>query len=408
MRHGAFNDSGRFVELTAANTVSVDAKVAQVRAHLPAVHRTGYFNAGTNGPLPDLAIAALTEAATTELAHGRIGPEVYERLKNDWQQLRERIASILGADVSEIALTRSTTEGVNIALFGMDWRRGDEIITTTLERPGILTPLALLAHRFGANIRYADIGSGGGDVAGAILDQITSRTRAIAISHVMWSTGAVIPLNDIAAVARRHGLVVVVDAAQAAGQVPPRLHESGIDAYAASGQKWLCGPGGTGTLYIRSDRLTHFKPTYIRAAQSEPSGFLLPAPDATRYEIGEFYTPALLAQHATLTWLEDEVGLDWMYERIASLGRRCWDALAQIDGISVVTPRDRMAGIVSFSVTGMHPRDLTEAVEAKGFTIRYVEYAPGPTVARVSNSWWNTEEEVDGLVAAIGQVAASL
>jgi L-cysteine/cystine lyase len=392
--------------LVTVDRVSIVSKVDEVRAHLPAVHRTGYFNAGTNGPLPDLAIATLTEAANRELTDGRIGPNVYDQIKADWQHLRERLASIFGAEVSEIALTRSTTEGVNIALFGMDWRRGDEIITTNLEHPGILTPLALLSHRFGVNIRYADIGNGGGDVAGAIVDQVTARTRAIAISHVMWSTGAVIPLDEVNAVARRHGLVVVVDAAQAAGQVPPKLKESGIDIYAASGQKWLCGPGGTGALYVRSDRLTHFKPTYIRAAQTDPNGFLLPAAGASRFEIGEFYTPALLAQLATLTWLEDEVGLDWMYQRIAALGQRCWDALAKIEGVTVVTPRDRMAGIVCFSVAGIHPRAVAEALEPKGFTIRYVEYAPGPTVARVSNSWWNTEAEVDGLVEAIGELAA--
>jgi L-cysteine/cystine lyase len=393
--------------LVTVKAVSVDAKVAQVRAHLPAVHQTGYFNAGTNGPLCDLAITALNEAATKELTDGRIGPGIYDRIKEDWQNLRKRFASILGADVSEIALTRSTTEGVNIALHGMDWQRGDEIITTNLEHPGILVPLVLLAHRFGVGIRYADIGNGGGDVAGAILDQITSRTRAIAISHVMWSTGAVIVLDEIAAIARRHGIVVVADAAQAAGQVPPRLHESGVDVYAVSGQKWLCGPGGTGALYVRTDRLTHFKPTYIRAAQVDPSGYLVPAPGATRFEIGEFYTPALLAQLATLTWLEDEVGLDWMYQRIAALGERCWEGLTAIDGVSVITPRDRMAGIVSFNIEGMHPRDVTEALELKGYTTRYVEYAPNPTLARVSNSWWNTEDEVDGLIAAVADLVST-
>jgi L-cysteine/cystine lyase len=392
--------------LVAVNKVSIDSKVTAVRSHLPAVHRTVYFNAGTNGPLPVMAIDALTAAAKKELANGRIGPGVYDQLKSDTQRLRERLASILDANVAEIALTRSTTEGMNIALFGMDWERGDEIITTTLEHPGIIAPLARGA-RFGVNIRYADIGNGGGDVAGAILDQVTSRSRAIAISHVMWSTGAVVSLDEVTAVARRHGLVVVVDAAQAAGQVPPRLRESGVDAYAVSGQKWLCGPGGTGALYVRSDRLTHFKPTYIRAAQTDPNGYLLPAAGASRFEIGEFYTPALLAQLAALSWLEDEVGLDWMYQRIASLGRRCWDALAAIDSVLVVTPRERMAGIVCFNVDGMHPREVTEVLEPKGFTIRYVEYAPGPTVARVSNSWWNTEEEVDGLAAAVEELVRS-
>jgi len=222
----------------------------------------------------------------------------------------------------------------------------------------------------------------------------------------MWSSGAVLPLDEVTAIARRHDVLVIVDAAQAAGQVRPRLYESGVDAYAVSGQKWLCGPGGTGALYVRKDRLTHFRPTYVRMAQSEPTGFVIPAPGAARFEIGEFYTPALLAQLATLTWIQDEVGLDWMYDRIAALGQQCWAGLAKIDGVTVTTPRDQMAGIVCFNVDGMHPREVTEKLEPMGFTIRYVEYALGPTVARVSNSWWNTEEEVDGLVAAVAEIAS--
>jgi L-cysteine/cystine lyase len=390
-----------------ASAITTDPKIDQVRAHLPAVFRTGYFNAGTNGPLPDLAIAALTDAATKELTHGRIGPGLYEQIKADWQQLRGRIASLLEVDDSEVGLTRSTTEGLNIALFGLDWRRGDEIITTNLEHPGVITPLVLLSHRFGVNLRYAEMGNGECDIATVISDLITPRTRAIVLSHVMWSSGAVIPLQEVTAVARRHGLVVIVDAAQAAGQVRPALKESGVDAYAISGQKWLCGPGGTGALYIRKDRLTHFRPTYIRMAQSDPSGYLIPAPGAARFEIGEFYTPALLAQLAALIWLEEEVGYEWMYDRIAALGQRCWTGLSEIERVTVTTPRKLMAGIVCFKVEGIHPRDVSDQLETRGFTIRFVEYAPGPTVARVSNSWWNTEEEIDGLVAAVGEIAAT-
>jgi L-cysteine/cystine lyase len=395
----------RSIEVAVAGSVQTDPKVEQLRAHLPAVHRTGYFNAGTNGPLADLGLTAMTEAATNELNHGRISHSLYEKIKADWTHVRERIASILEVSASEIALTRSTTEGVNIALYGLDWQRGDEIISTSLEHPGVIVPLTMIAHRFGVNLRYADIGNGKCDLGATIEELITPRTRAIVLSQVMWSSGAVLPLDEVTAVARRHGLLVIVDAAQAAGQVRPQLYESGVDAYAVSGQKWLCGPGGTGALYVRKDRLTHFRPTYVRMAQCDPTGFVIPAPGAARFEIGEFYTPALLAQLATLTWIQDEVGLDWMYDRIADLGQRCWAGLDEIDGVTVTTPRDQMAGIVCFNVDGMHPRDVTEKLEPRGFTIRYVEYAPGPTVARVSNSWWNTEEEVDGLVAAVAEIA---
>lgn len=393
--------------MVVASLVSVDPKVEAVREHLPATDRTGYFNAGTNGPLPDVVVETMTAAARRELEAGRIGPGVYDDIKASWQRLRDRFASIFGADTGEIALTRSTTEGVNIALLGINWQRGDEVVTTNLEHPGIVTPLALVAHRFGVTIRCADIGNGEGDVLAAIAKTLTNRTRVIALSHLMWSTGAVLPLNDIADLAHDRGILVVVDAAQAAGQIPVNLHETGVDAYAISGQKWLCGPSGTGALYIRRDRQSSFQPTYIRAGASDITGYLLPAPGALRYEIGEFYTPALLGQEAGLIWLQEEVGLSWMYDRIAALGRRCWDGLSRVSRVTVMTPRDCMAGLVCFQVSGMHPRDVMDALQPRGFTIRYVEYQPGPTVARVSASWWNTEAEVDGLIAAVAEISAA-
>src|SRR6266508_1015489 len=134
------------------------SKVEAVRAQLPAVSRTGYFNAGTDGPLPRAAHDALIAAATEELEAGRIAPGRWPGLKAKSQAARELLADILGADVDEIAFTRSTTEGVNIALLGLDWSTNDEVVTTSLEHPGVLVPLCLLAHRFGVRIRTAQIG----------------------------------------------------------------------------------------------------------------------------------------------------------------------------------------------------------------------------------------------------------
>ena len=169
-------------------------------------------------------------------------PTIENRERN--RRFAAMAAAIFGADADEIALTHSATEGLGTALMGMTWSPGDEIVTTFEEHPGLLLPLALLARRFGVVTRYADIGDGASGVVEALASRITSRTRVIAVSHVLWSTGAVLPLREISELARQHELMVVVDGAQSAGQVPVDLHAMGIDAYAMAGQKWLCGPGG--------------------------------------------------------------------------------------------------------------------------------------------------------------------
>jgi L-cysteine/cystine lyase len=382
-----------------------DAKVDALRMQLPAVQTTGYFNTGSNGPIPIMAFEAADAAARRELQQGRIVPGTYIENRERNRRFAATAATIFGADADEIALTHSATEGLGTTLMGMTWSPGDEVITTFEEHPGLMLPLALLARRFGVVTRYADIGDGASGVVDAIAGRISARTRVIAISHVLWSTGAVLPLREISELARRNELMVVVDGAQSAGQVPVDLHAMGVDAYAMAGQKWLCGPEATGLLYVRRDRFADIAPTYARYGQFEPSGYFLPAEGAKRYEIGEFYSPAIAGQEAALRWLRDEVGFDWAYGRIAALGAEFRRRLMSIDGVTVVTPSEPMAGLVNFAIAGLSPQEVTAQLYERGYTIRYVEIAPCTVSARASVGWWNTEEEVAGLAAAIAELA---
>jgi L-cysteine/cystine lyase len=314
-------------------------------------------------------------------------------------------AEMLGADADEIALTHSASEGLNISLMGIRWDPGDEVVTTSEEHPGLLLPLALLANRHGVLTRYADIGDGGGDVVGALAEQITARTRVIALSHVLWSTGAVLPLRAICDLAREHDLMVIVDAAQSAGHVPIDLHASGIDAYAMAGQKWLCGPEGTGFLYVRRDRLADIAPTFARYGKFEPSGYFMPGDGASRFEMGEFTGSAIAAQEAVLRWLRDDVGLEWAYARIKDLGCRFRRRIEGAEGVSVLTPKSAMGGIVNFTIQNLLPQEISASLYERGYTIRYVDTRPCSVSARASIGWWNTEEEVDGLSEAVLDLA---
>lgn len=384
---------------------TTDAKVKTLRAQLPAVTRTGYFNTGSNGPIATIVTAAADAMSRQELEQGRIVPGTYESNRDHNRHVAAVAARIFGADGDEIALTHSACEGLNIALMGLTWNAGDEVVTTVEEHPGLLLPLAMLAHRYGVVLRSAPIGDGSGDVVANIEGQITSRTRVIALSHLLWSTGAVLPLRAIANLAREHKLIFIVNGAQSAGQVPVDLHALGIDANAMAGQKWLCGPEATGLLYVRRDRFADIDPTYVRYGQFDASGYFLPAAGAMRYEIGEFYHPAIVGQLAALEWLRDDVGLDWAFDRISTLGADFWCRLSQVDGVSVVTQAISMAGLVHFNVAGLSPDVVAARLFDRGYTIRHVESKPSTVSARASVGWWNTEEEVAGLVSAIAEMA---
>lgn len=342
------------------------SRLEVLRHLLPATNRSAYFNAGSNGPISRVVHEAMMAAAVEELEQGRIAPGAWDRQFVEHQVARDAFAELVGADPLEIGLMRSTTEGLNVALMGMQWRPGDEVITTSLEHICLFSTLGLLAHRHGVTVRTVDIGLGDGDVLDAIRRAVTPRSRAIVISHLSWTTGATMPIAEIAAFARERGMLSIIDGAQSTGQIPVDMHALGVDAYAMAGQKWLGGPDATGALFVRADRLGDIRPTYMRAGSFDTSGFVLPKAGAARYEMGGHSGPLIRGLSAAIGWLRDEVGMDEIYARTRALGARFHDGVSQIPGVRVVTPRASVAGIVCFSVDSVPAARVFEEAEARG------------------------------------------
>ena len=384
-----------------AGHVSPDEKIAAIREEMPAVRACAYLNTGTYGPLPRRAHRVMLTEARRELDEGRIIPETFAHKGAVKSQARARLASLLGCDPAEVALTHNTTEGMNIALMGLDWRPGDEVITAHLEHPGGLYPLYVLKQRFGVKIRMTDIGARASDAVAELRRALTPRTRAVVLSHVSWSTGCVLPLRELADVTHAAGALLICDAAQSCGMVLSRMDELGVDAYACSGQKWLCGPDGTGALFVRRDRLGDIAQTfagYASFSAHDSEGYFVPATGAARYEAATLYPPSIAALSDTLEWVEQEVSWAWAYERIAALGSACYEALAAIPGVTMHTPRDAMAGLVHFTVYGMNPPELTKRLGECGVVIRHLFE---PSVNRVSTGFYNTHEDIERLVQAV-------
>ena len=383
-------------------------KIAAIRAELPAVQANHYFNAGTNGPFPQRSYEALLQYARQELTDGRITLATWEKMRETGDQVRAQMASILGCDPLEIALTHNTTEGMNIALMGLDWQRGDELVTATTEHPGGLHPAYLLKQRYGVKLRMTEIGLPHVDSVAALEQALTPRTKAVVLSHVCWATGMVLPIREMAALAHHYGALLICDAAQSCGMVPANVYDLGVDAYACSGQKWLCGPDGTGALFVRKDRLGEIQSTYmgyfgIKPGMSSTEGYFVPNDGARRYETASQYYPAVKAFATSLAWLNEEIGLEWIHRRIADLGRYCYRALESIPGVTMLTPSDQMAGLVHFTLEGMAPADLTSKLREQGILIRET---PSPAANRVSLGFYNTREEVDHLAEAVAKLRA--
>src|SRR6185312_10722319 len=265
-------------------------KIAAIRAVLPVTERYLYFNAGTNGPLPRRSHDTLVASSERELNEGRISSTAFTRLLQNLDDSRAAVATVLQCDPAEIALTHNTTEGMNIALMGLRWQQGDEVVTSVAEHPGGLYPAYLLHQRYGVKVRQTAIALPGRDPAEELRKALSPRTKAVVLSHVSWATGMVLPVRELVDLAHSVGAVFICDAAQAAGMVPSNVYELGVDAYACSGQKWLCGPDGTGALFVRRDRWGDIQQTFIgyfgvQPGMSDHDGNYVPADTARRYEV---------------------------------------------------------------------------------------------------------------------------
>lgn len=396
------------VDIASVSTSTSDGeKLAMIRAAMPAAAKAAYLNTGTNGPMPRTAYDALVEGARSDFEAERSGYAKFEQMFATQRQTRAAMARLLGCADDEIALTHNTTEGMNIALNGLAWQPGDEVITSGTEHPGGLHPLYVLAHRFGVKLRMTRIGAPDVDPVAELQAHLTTRTRAVMLSHVSWTSGAVLPMRALSDHAHAAGALMICDAAQSCGMVPSNVYELGVDAYACSGQKWLCGPDGTGALFIRRDRLGDVHQTYAgypAFSAADLNGYFVPNPTAQRYEAVTLYTPTVAALHASLQWIADEVGWEWAYQRIARLGRLCYDTLAALPGVTMYTAKDSMAGLVHFTVEGIAPEDLTKRLGERGVVIRHT---PHPNANRISTGFYTSEEDISRLSRTIGELAAS-
>ena len=377
----------------------------RIRQELPATTSHLYFNTGTFGPMPGCVLQAMQERLQFEYENGRLGAEAFEAIREIYGDARSSAARLLNADVSEISLTDNTGEGMNIISYGINWHEGDEVITTNHEHISALAPLYQIRDRYGVVMRIADIGpAAAGPVLKAITDLVTPRTRLVSLSHVTWTTGALLNISEVAAMGHEFGIPVLIDGAQSAGAIPIDVKALGVDFYAIPMQKWLCGPDGTGALYIRREALNYVTPTYVGywSVKHEEGVEWELEEGAQRFELGGRQSAAVAGQAAVLHWLEETVGYPWLHERISSLHTYACQTLKTVPGLTVLTPTPGASGLVAFTLEGRDEVEVVNHLRDKHNI--YIRNIPSMKSLRVSTGFYNTEAEIDTLVQALKEM----
>jgi L-cysteine/cystine lyase len=382
-----------------------DAKVAEVRRDLPVLERVTYLNTGTSGPLPRPVADAMVQAVAEQSSYPRMGRAYSDLVASTKRAGREAMAAMLGARPEQIALTHNTTEGLNFITLGVNWVRGDEAVTTNVEHPGALLPLWIVKDRYGVTVKTADLQSGPSDPVDAVVRLLTPRTKLVSLSHVSYSTGEVLPVREIAAAARERGVLTLVDGAQSFGAMRLDVRALGVDFYSVPGQKWLCGPEGTGALYSSQEAISQIRTTFASYGTVDgynDYGGMLVKEDGRRFEQGTMHLPDLVGQAAAARWLSQVVGEQWAYDRIRRLAAFTRDRLASLDGVDVVTGPHHV-GLVTFGVGGVDPELVVGDLASRGILIRSIFHRPA---VRMSLGFFNTEREVTEAVSALAEVLA--
>ncbi len=328
------------------------------------------------------------------------GAGFYARQAEAYARAREAAARLVGAVPEDIALTQSTTQGMSLGTYSINWEAGDEAVSTTTEHPGCLVPLHALRERFGVEVKLVSPPV----TAEKLVEAMTARTKLVALSHVDWTTGEVLPLEEICAAARGRGVLALVDGAQSVGDIPVDAPATGADMYAFTGHKWVLGPEGMGALFVRPDCRTH-SPNLGFASLADPADF---DPEgsyelhagARRFEASTM-SPAVAGGFAAAAEAVSERG----EEGHAEIHRRAellMELLSENPRVTLRTPRPARTGLVSFEIEGVPAKEAAERLLEERFVVRFI---PEPNhYVRASVHLFNTEGELDALARAVAKL----
>ncbi|MDP1847834.1 MAG: aminotransferase class V-fold PLP-dependent enzyme [Solirubrobacteraceae bacterium] len=354
---------------------------ATLRAEFPVLNRYAYLNAGTCGPVPRTANMAIGEMLALGTERGR-GTAYFEAMLDRRDRLRDAYAELLHASSDDVALTTCTSEGIVRVLGALDLRPGDEVLTSDEEHPGLQGPLVAARDLRGVVVRAVPFAQ--------IAEAVGPQTKLVACSHVSWVNGrAVSGLADL------DDVPVLLDGAQGVGAVAIDVATLGCAFYAGSGQKWLCGPVGSGMLWISpdwSERLPATGPTYMNLEDPGAGLDAVPRATAARHDAS---AQSAETHAAALAALEVLGGAGWpaVHERAADLAARLADALAERG--REVAPRDRTT-LVSWQDSD--PEATRGRLADAGVIIRDL---PGTGLLRASVGAWNDESDLDRLLSAL-------
>ncbi|MBN1683389.1 aminotransferase class V-fold PLP-dependent enzyme [Candidatus Bathyarchaeota archaeon] len=384
----------------------------EIRGQLHLQDKVIAVNAGSWGPLCESARRAIIKGYQDEAASRGDNPELMKlssglgRYDTIITEAKKTVGVFLTCSPDEVALCDSSTTAMNIFLWGIKWRKGDEILTCSLENPAAMIPIKILEERMGVKLKIIDQGNGEHDSSEAICESINHKTRFVLISDVNYATGGREDLTSISKAAHDSCALVLADGVQAVGTSEVNVQQFNVDGYALNRHKFLCGPDGAGALFIRKEVLDEVKPTYsgvfssIKHASSDKVKL---HPSAQRYEVSTRPLPVIEGGTAAMEWIRDEIGLPFILKHTQKLYQELWDRLTSIPGVKVFSKRYQRS-LLSFTIKGIESKKVVEKLREDYIYTRVIE-ATKPHCVRISIGFWNRNSDIEKIEKAVKTIA---
>ncbi len=374
-------------------------KIEDFRLEFPVTEEYIYLDNAAVGPIPKRVLDAVFETCA-EKCYGELHWQDWEALVED---VRKMIASLINGYAEEIALTPNTSEGISIVANGIEWKKGENIVTTDMEFPSNLIPWQVQAKKY--NIQLRIVPSKNGRLHMEDFEKlIDEKTRIVAVSHIQFSNGLKMNLKELSKLAHEKGAYLVTDAVQSIGQMHVDVKELDVDFLASSGYKWLLSPLATGFLYLRRELIEQIGLSILGYRSAEDmKNFAFrefkPADTARRFEHGQLNFPGFAGMREAIRMLK-EVGIYRIEKRIKSLTSQIVENIREKKNLEIVSPLEPEYRSGILNIKCQNP-DKTQAKMHKKRVILSVRQGG----LRISPHFYNTPEEIQKFLIILSQSA---
>lgn len=393
--------------------MSID--LAAVRADTPGTANVVHLNNAGAALAPRPVLLAVHHHLEREAAIGgyEAAAEAADRIENVYGS----IARLINAAPDEIAVVENATRAWDMAFYSFGFRPGDRILTAQAEYASNYLAFLQVARRTGAVVEVVPNDNSGALDPHALERMIDGRVKLIAITHIPTNGGLVNPAEAVGRIAKAHGIPYLLDACQSVGQMPVDVEALGCDMLSATGRKFLRGPRGTGFLYVRRNLIGGLEPPFIDLHSADWTGadtYELRA-DARRFENWECFVAGKIALGAAADYAM-ALGLEAIRERAWSLADRLRKGVAAIPGTRLRDLGEVRSAIVSFTVDGTDPTAIRQRLAQQGINVTVSRLTSTRLdmaarqlqgVVRASPHYYNSEEEIDRTIDALGRIAGS-